>query len=488
MEFKSPPGVNDIIPKNENELWKSSYLWNFVEKVMRGIAHEYGFQEIRTPLFEKTELFERGVGETSDIVTKEMYTFEDRGGRSLTLRPEGTAPVIRALLENKLLQQGSMQRIYYICPMFRYERSQAGRYRQHHQFGTEIIGSEAPETDVELIDMAYTLYTRLGIKGLTVSINSIGTSSCRDKYRTALKEYLKDRFNELSEDSKVRFEKNPLRILDSKDPKDQEIIRNAPIILDFLDEASKTHFEQVQTLLKDIEIPFQINPLLVRGLDYYNKTVFEIVSTHLGSQNSIVGGGRYDGLIKELGGPDLPSSGFGSGIERVLQTLIAQNAPLPIPPHPTLFIIPLGEEAKRSCFILQKKLREANIPVQMDVSGRKLGKVMGLADQLGATYSAVIGDEEMKTGSITLKEMTSGMQYKVPVQNLPRILQVEDKSEAFITLWKEMAKSFTDPLETEFFTRKISKTIEDTTELTENLHKALIQMQTLFQDSTLKDG
>jgi histidyl-tRNA synthetase len=477
MEFKSPPGVNDIIPINTSELWKSSYLWNFAENIMRKVAFEYGLQEIRTPLFEKTELFQRGIGETSDIVTKEMYTFVDRGGRSLTLRPEGTAPVIRALLENKLLQAGSSLRLYYICPMFRYERSQAGRYRQHHQFGVEVIGSDAPETDAELIDMAYTLYTRLGIKGLTVSINSIGVGGDRARYKTALKEYLHKHLNDLSADSKVRFEKNPLRILDSKDPQDQEIVRGAPNILDFLDDHSKAHFEKLKSLLTDIGIPFQVNPLLVRGLDYYNKTVFEIISTHLGSQNSIGGGGRYDGLIQELGGPDLPSSGFGSGIERILQTLIAQNAPLPSPPSPTLFMIPLGDAAKQACFVLQKQLRDAHIPVQMDFSGKKLGKLMALADSLGATYAAVIGDEELKSGTITLKEMKTGMQYKVPTQNLPRILQVEDNSGAFISLWQEMARPFESPLEAEFFIKKINKSIQDTTQLTETLHKALLQMQ-----------
>lgn len=481
MEFKSPPGVNDIIPIHVLEPWKSSYLWNFVENMMRTVAFEYGLQEIRTPLFEKTELFQRGVGETSDIVTKEMYTFEDRGGRSLTLRPEGTAPVIRALIENKLLHSSAMQRLYYISPMFRYERSQAGRYRQHHQFGVEIIGSESAEADAELIDIAYTLYSRLGIKGMTVFINSIGIASSRANYKKALVEYLKRHIHDLSEDSKIRLEKNPLRILDSKDPKDQEIIKDAPIILDFLDDLSLAHFEKVKSLLTATNIPFQVNPFLVRGLDYYNKTVFEIISTHLGSQNSIVGGGRYDGLIQELGGPDTPSTGFGSGIERILQTLIAQNAPLPSPPSPTLFLIPLGEAAKQTCFTLQKVLREAHVSVQMDFSGKKLGKVMAFADSLKAAYTAVIGDDELKSGEVTLKEMKTGMQYKVAIQNLPRILQIENSSSAFISLWAEMAKPFESPLEAEFFVKKINKSIQDITKLTENLQKALAQMQTSLE-------
>lgn len=422
MELKAPPGVFDIIPSDPKELWKSSYLWAWLEKTMHELARCYSLQEIRTPIFEKTELFCRVVGETSDIVTKEMYSFVDRGNRDLTLRPEGTAPVIRAFIEHRLGEKQGEQRLFYIAPMFRYERSQAGRYRQHHQVGVEIIGSKAPETDAELIDMAYTFYSNLGLKNLSIAINSLGNKESRQKYKEALKAFLETHVEALSKDSQIRLEKNPLRILDSKSPEDQAIIAKAPSILDFLDEESKTHFEQTLSCLKALNIPFHVNPMLVRGLDYYNKTVFEIVSTNLGAQNSIGGGGRYDGLIKELGGPDLSACGFGSGIERILQALIAQNAPLPAPNTPALFLIPLSDEAKKVAFLTQKTLRDAKISVQMDSSGKKLNKAMGIANQSGAKFLAVIGDDELATKTFALKDMQSGLTVKVPFADLKQFI------------------------------------------------------------------
>lgn len=422
MNIQAPPGVFDILPISK-ELWKSSHLWAWVEKIMREIAKEYVLQEIRTPIFEKTELFTRVVGETSDIVTKEMYSFIDRGDRSLTLRPEGTAPVIRAFLEQHLSDYPSSYRLFYIGPMFRYERSQAGRYRQHHQIGVELLGSSAPETDAELIDMAYSLYNKLGIKNLSISINSIGNRKCRNEYKEALKSFLKSHLSLLSKDSQTRFEKNPLRILDSKATEDKEIVSKAPSILEFLDQESKQHFDQTISCLKDLGIPFAINPLLVRGLDYYNKTVFEIVSTNLGAQNSIGGGGRYDGLIKELGGPDLCSCGFGTGIERILQALIAQNGYLPDSLKPTLFLIPLTEAAKKACFFIQKSLRQSEIAVQMDYSGKKLNKLMSLANQIGDKYVAVIGEDELSSGSVKLKDMHTGTSTTVLIHALSEILK-----------------------------------------------------------------
>lgn len=422
MELKAPPGVFDIIPSDSKELWKSSYLWTWLENTMRELANRYALQEIRTPIFEKTELFCRVVGETSDIVTKEMYSFVDRGNRDLTLRPEGTAPVIRAFIEHHLGEKQGEQRLFYIAPMFRYERSQAGRYRQHHQVGVEIIGSKAPETDAELIDMAYTFYGNLGLKNLSIAINSLGNKESRQKYKDALKIYLEAHVESLSKDSQIRLEKNPLRILDSKSPEDQAIIAKAPSILDFLDEESKAHFDQTLACLKALNIPFHVNPMLVRGLDYYNKTVFEIVSTNLGAQNSIGGGGRYDGLIKELGGPDISACGFGSGMERILQALIAQNAPLPSPNTPALFLIPLSEEAKKTAFLIQKQLRTAQISVQMDSSGKKLNKAMGIANQSGAKFLAVIGDDELASKTFALKDMQSGLTTKVPFADLQQFL------------------------------------------------------------------
>ena len=274
MTITIPPGVFDILPHDPKEKWRCSYLWQYVEEAIRQAARQYGFQEIRTPIFERTELFQRGVGATSDIVSKEMYTFEDKGERSMSLRPEGTAPVMRTFIENQLYNTSSVHKFFYICPMFRYERAQAGRYRQHHQFGVEAIGNAAPEQDAEVIDLVYTLYSRLGLKNLQVGLNSIGDVESRIAYRTALQDYLRAFYSELSADSKLRFESNPLRILDSKDPGDKKIAEKAPSILEFLNEESRSHFESVKQLLNSLKIPFEINTKLVRGLDYYNKTIF----------------------------------------------------------------------------------------------------------------------------------------------------------------------------------------------------------------------
>lgn len=418
MKYPIPPGVFDIIPFDGQELWKSSYLWTYVERIIRETARDFGFLEIRTPLFERTELFQRSVGDTSDIVSKEMYTFDDKGGRSLSLKPEQTAPVMRAFIEHHLDQTPASHKLFYITPMFRYERTQAGRYRQHHQFGAEAVGHSSPEQDAELIDLLVTLYQRLGLKNLTLFINSIGDLPSRQAFRLALKEYLLPQFSSLSPDSQTRFETNPLRILDSKDPRDQEIVSRAPSILDFLNEPERAHFEELKRLLDALKIPYQVNPLLVRGLDYYNKTVFEIVAGELGAQNSIGGGGRYDGLLQSLGGPDLPSIGFGTGIERIIQTMINQDVPLPQPNHPSLFLIPMGERAKAPCFEILHALRAEGIPSQMDFSGKKVGKLLQFADQIGATYVVVIGDHELDSQEVEIKEMATGHKEKIPFSSL----------------------------------------------------------------------
>lgn len=483
MDITIPPGVFDILPKDQKDTWKSSYLWSYIENILRKSAAAYGFLEIRTPIFEKTELFARGVGETSDIVTKEMYTFTDKGGRSLTLRPEGTASVMRSFLDNNLNQLGSVHKFFYICPMFRYERAQAGRFRQHHQFGVEVIGVASPEQDAEVIDLAFTIYKNLGLKNLSVSLNSIGDPATRINYHKALKEYLGEHFEELSADSKIRFEKNPLRILDSKDPKDKELVAKAPSILDFLNDECKEHFERVQKALHLLNIPYKINPLLVRGLDYYNKTVFEITSENLGSQNSICGGGRYDGLLKSLGGPDLPTTGFAMGIERVLQTMIAQQAPLPPPPTTLLYLIPLGEKAKETCFTIMHELRDAGLSVQMELSDRKLNKAMQYADQIGAGYTAVIGENELQSKEIELKEMATGIKFKAPLFHLRRIFQVELKSSEFLKLWQEMVKPFEDPMEAQFFIKKISQNLAATSEVNNRLKEALQNMQSILGEA-----
>lgn len=411
------PGVFDILPSSQKDPWRSSHIWIYVEDVIRKLAKAYGFQEIRTPLFERTELFQRGVGETSDIVSKEMYTFNDKGNRSLSLRPEGTASVMRALLEGHL-HEHSIEKVYYIAPMFRYERAQAGRYRQHHQFGAEAIGIGGAELDAEVIDMLYTLYNRLGLKNLCVNLNSIGDIASRLAFRTALQDYLRSHYDHLSADSKNRFEINPMRILDSKDPADKSIVANAPSILDYLNEESKEHFENLKMWLKRLNIPFEITPLLVRGLDYYNKTVFEITSGLLGAQNSLSGGGRYDGLIKNLGGPDLPAIGFGAGLERIIQTMLKQEVPIPQAPQPAIYLIPLGTDAKITCFDILHKLRQKDIAAEMDLSGRKLGKAMQYANQIKASNVCVIGDEELAKGEVSLKDMTTGSQKTIVLEEI----------------------------------------------------------------------
>jgi histidyl-tRNA synthetase len=422
MSFPIAPGVFDIVPEDLQDPWKSSYLWQYVESVMRDLAAAYGFKEMRTPLLERTELFQRSVGEATDIVSKEMYSFIDRGNRQLSLRPEGTAPAMRAFLSNELHNRASLHKLYYIAPMFRYERAQAGRYRQHHQFGAEVIGGDAPEQDAELIDLLYTLYSRLGLKNLSVNINSLGDPSSRELFRTALHEYLSSHYEQLSADSKRRLEVNPLRILDSKDPQDQEVIAGAPSILSSLSSEGSDHFEAVKKLLTALKIPFVVNHRLVRGLDYYNRTVFEVTANELGAQNSIGGGGRYDGLIKTLGGPDLPSLGFGCGIERLIQTMLKQEVPLPSRQAVALYVIALGDAARTAAFSWVHQWRSEGLSVEMDYSRRKLGKLMHAANQAGARYVAVIGDEELSTGNISLKEMATGTAVPTAIGDVPRMI------------------------------------------------------------------
>ncbi|MBS0605327.1 MAG: histidine--tRNA ligase [Parachlamydiales bacterium] len=420
MEYTAPKGVFDIVPfePKEEDKWRESHRWNYLESILRQTANDYGYQEIRTPIFEKTELFVRSVGESSDIVSKEMYTFLDRAERSMTLRPEGTASAMRSFVENRLHQNPGLQKYFYIGPMFRYERQQAGRYRQHHQFGAEAIGIGKAEQDVELIDMVCEIYRRLGLKNLNVMINSVGDAASRTAYKEALASFLTPHFEQLSADSKVRFSKNILRILDSKDANDQKILEGAPTILDHLTPDAKQHFEQVLRLLDGLKLSYAVNPKLVRGLDYYNKTVFEITSGELGAQNSLGGGGRYDSLTASLGGPNLPSVGFATGLERILQTMIKQNAPFPEPPHPTLFIVPLGEASLSWSFELVCKLRHEHIRAEIDLSGKKVQQGLQLANQLQADFCLVIGDEELAQKTGKLKKMTTRESFDVSLDNL----------------------------------------------------------------------
>ncbi|MEZ5315426.1 MAG: histidine--tRNA ligase [Chlamydiales bacterium] len=422
MSYHIAKGVFDILPKDA-EAWRESHLWEYLESQVRAICHLYGYREIRTPLFELTELFTRSIGLNTDIVSKEMYTFQDKGGRSLTLRPEGTTPVMRAFIEKNLHQISSIHKFFYLCPMFRYERQQAGRYRQHYQFGVEAIGSNSPYQDVEIIQILWSFYKKLGLQGFNLHINSIGDAKTRENFRDALKNYLKPYFNDLSLESQKRYQTNPIRILDSKNSKDQELLTEAPLIYDFLSNESKTHYQEFCNLLEEEKIPFISNPKLVRGLDYYNNIVFEITSAELGSQNSLGGGGRYDGLMTQLGGPNLPACGFGTGIERIIQTMIAQKVNLPTYPHPLLFMIPIGEKAKKKCFHIMNHLRQNTLPVEMAFNETKLRNSMRYADIIGAKYTVVIGENEINSGKVEMKEMASGNIKSLPLDRLLDELQ-----------------------------------------------------------------
>lgn len=481
MNMKAPPGTFDVIPNDCKEQWRNSSLWDYVEQTFKKLTQYYNYKEIRTPIFERAELFQRGVGESSDIVLKEMYTFEDNGGRKMSLRPEGTASVLRAFVEHHMHTQTPTHKLFYIGPMFRYERPQSGRYRQFHHLGAEAIGNGSPEQDVELIDLACSFYRKLGLRNLTLHINSIGNLESRKKFREALQDFLHPSLHELSADSQRRFEMNPLRILDSKAPEDQKILQGCPSILDFLDPKSADHFEKVKSLLNSIQQDYVVNPKLVRGLDYYVETVFEIMSDELGAQNTIGGGGRYDGLLKQLGGPDLPCIGFATGIERVIITLLKQAAALPVTMGPKLFIISLGEEAKGICFKLLHDVRSKGISAEMDFSNRKLAKIMQYANDIKAQYVAVVGENELKTHEIELKNMESGITKKAPLDHLANILHIEEKSLHFLKTWNEMSQPFEEASEAEFFKKDLEASIGQTQTVVNELSAALQKINTIIK-------
>ncbi|MBI3236380.1 MAG: histidine--tRNA ligase [Chlamydiales bacterium] len=425
MKYQAPKGVFDIIPfePKPEDKWRESRRWAYLEGVLRETATQYGYQEIRTPIFESTDLFIRGVGESSDIVSKEMYTFSDRAERSMTLRPEGTASVVRSFIENHLHQHPGIHKFFYIGPMFRYERQQAGRYRQHHQFGAESVGIGRPEQDVELIDMLCQIYRKLGLANLNVLINSVGDLDSRTAYKQALATFLTPHFETLSPESQARFSKNILRILDSKDPKDREILKEAPQLLDYLTPESKSHFERVLSLLNSLKISHTVEPKLVRGLDYYNHTVFEITSEQLGAQQSLGGGGRYDGLIQSLGGPNLPSVGFATGLERILQTMLKQDAPFPTQNHPLVFLIPIGESALSKAFEMTCLIRHSGLSAEIDLSGKKVQNGLQLANHLQAEYALILVEEEIAKNCAKLKKMATREEIEVNLSNIIQKLQ-----------------------------------------------------------------
>jgi histidyl-tRNA synthetase len=402
-------GTRDILPE------EVAY-WQQVETVAAEILSRSLYQEIRTPIFEQTELFERGIGEATDIVGKEMYTFRDRGDRSITLRPEGTAGVVRAFIEHNLYAAGGVQRLWYKGSMFRYERPQAGRQRQFHQIGVEVLGSADPRADVEVIAIATDLLQTLGLKNLKLDLNSVGKGEDRAAYREALVNYFTPYKDELDQDSQERLYRNPLRILDSKETRTQEIAQNAPTIMDYLGDASQRHFDRVQQLLRDLKIDYHINHCLVRGLDYYTHTAFEIQSDDLGAQATVCGGGRYDGLVRELGGPDTPAVGWAIGMERLV--LLLQQLEKAPTPTPDLYVVSKGEKAEATALILAQKLRSAGLKVELDLSGSAFGKQFKRADRSGAVAGLVIGDSEAQSQTVQLKWMTTKEQQAIAMAEL----------------------------------------------------------------------
>lgn len=394
-------GTQDVLPEE-------SFKRSFVEKLLFDIAQMYGFGQIRTPVFEHTELFNKSVGETTDVVQKEMYTFKDKGDRSITLRPEGTTPVVRAMLENGLHNNVLPIKLSYLMSCYRYEKPQAGRYREFNQFGAEIFGSSDPAADAELISMANTMFSRLGINGLTLEINSIGCPKCRENYYAALKEYLELKKKDLCPNCVDRLNRNPMRVLDCKSPICSSITKEAPVILDFLCDDCSDHFEKVKSYLSQMQIEFKINPRIVRGLDYYTKTVFEFISAEIGAQGALGGGGRYDGLVQLIGGVDMPAIGFGLGLERIMLVLEKQQVSLPEPDKCTVYIAGLGDEAKKISLQLACIARQYSINAQCDIAGRGLKAQMKFADKIEATFSIVIGEDELKSQTAKIKNMKTG--------------------------------------------------------------------------------
>ena len=394
------------------------YKWHYVEKKWKEICARYGFKELRTPIFEHTELFQRGVGDTTDIVQKEMYTFEDHGGRSITLKPEGTSPAVRAFIEHKQYAEVQPIKLYYDIPCFRYEKPQSGRLRQFHQFGVETFGTTNMVADAEIIAIGYDFLTSMGVTDLTLEINSVGCPECRAKHRKALKDFLAPKYDQLCDTCKSRYEKNPMRILDCKSPIDQELVQGAPMMVDFLCDDCKNAFEDLQKNLDALEIPYVINPKIVRGLDYYTKTAFEFVTNSLGAQGTVCGGGRYDNLVEEVGGPPIPGVGFGLGKERLLMLMEANGVEIPKPSDCDVFIATMGEAAKLYGQKLLFNLRRNGIKCQIDDLQRNFKGQFKYADRLGAKYAVVIGDNELETGVATLKDMEKGEQSEVKFDNL----------------------------------------------------------------------
>ena len=415
MAMKAPKGTKDMLPQD-------AYRWQYIEEEWAKICSEYGFREIRTPVFESTDLFNRGVGDTTDIVQKEMYTFEDMGGRSITLKPEGTSPAVRAFIESNLYAETQPTKIFYDTACYRYEKPQAGRLREFHQFGIENFGTPSMMADAEIIALGYDFLNRMGIEDVELHISSVGCRKCRPVYRKVLQDFLRPKYDCLCETCKSRFDKNPMRILDCKSPEDKEAVKDAPMMIDYLCEDCRKDFEDLKTYLDAMGIRYVVDPSIVRGLDYYTKTAFEFITTKIGAQGTVCGGGRYDHLIEEVGGPDMPGVGFGLGKERLLMLMEACGRDFGAAPAPQIFLAWIGDEAKLYALQLLHELRGKGIRADMDTSERNLKGQMQYANKLGAQYPAVIGGDEVASGEITLKNMSTSEQTKVSRGDLANAL------------------------------------------------------------------
>jgi histidyl-tRNA synthetase len=417
MLTNAPKGTKDVLPGE-------SYKWQYIEKIIRDICSRFGYREIRTPMFEHTELFLRGVGDTTDIVQKQMYTFLDRGGRSITLRPEGTAGVVRSFIENNLFAEAQPIKAYYLsAPIFRYEKPQAGRLREHHQFGIEAFGAKGPSIDAEIISMALAIFRELKITGLELNINSIGCRECRPKYNEALTEYLKNNENKLCKTCLERMKTNPLRVLDCKEEVCSGTVKGAPIILDYLCGECREHFEGLKERLEAAGIDYSVNPYIVRGLDYYTKTVFEIISGDIGAKSTVCGGGRYDGLVEEIGGPPTPGIGFGMGIERLLLVLESLGIEIPKPDNCDIYVCSIGREAEIKGFSITEELRDTGVKAECDHMERSVKAQLKYANKTGAAWVIIIGDEEIKNGKAILRDMINSKEHPVPFSELKSFIK-----------------------------------------------------------------
>ncbi len=410
-----PKGTKDVLPSEVHK-------WQYIERVAREVAQLYAFREIRTPTFEHTELFLRGVGETTDVVSKEMYTFLDKGNRSITLKPEGTAGVARSFIENGMAGGVLPAKLYYLIPAFRYERPQAGRLREFHQFGVECYGAAGAQADAEVITLVQHFLSRLGLKQVKLQLNSIGCKSCRAEYHKALKEYFAPHIEEMCFDCKSRFAKNPMRMLDCKEENCKKFTANAPRILDYLCDDCRAHFNEVQKLLKGANIPFEINPSIVRGLDYYSRTVFEFVTSAAGAQGTLCGGGRYDCLLEQMGEKPVPAVGFAAGMERLLMVMEAEGAPFPADRGVDCYLAGMNDAGREAAFVLANGLRLAGVSCEIDQMNRSIKAQFKYADKRGARFVAVLGESELLSGEAEVKDMKNSTSERVSFAKLAQYI------------------------------------------------------------------